>query len=156
MIGSLVAQICTKIGSVPEELQKIYEHSVASSGQPSRPTTEALTSAMKTLATEHKLILLLDALDECNKPSSAAEALVKLACKDSGINVFITSRDESNIRQYLASTSQLSISSHGLEISRDIRQYIEQRLDLEAGFRWLKPHFRSEIEDLLHAKSGGM
>jgi hypothetical protein len=156
IIGSLVAQVCVHLGYFPQELEDAYDQSTNVNGQIARPTMEALVSSLETLATRRKLILLIDALDECNDSKAVAQVINKTTGTDSSINVLVSSRDEVHIQQQLSMASRLSIGRHGSQVSDDIRSYINTKLDNDPGFLWLKPSFKAEIQVLLNNKSGSM
>jgi hypothetical protein len=155
-IGSLVAHIVTQLGIFPDELEREYERSFSNTGQSTRPTISMLCSALETLADGRRLILLVDALDECQNPGDLSRTLKSLAGAKGNINVLVTSRDEPDISQALLESRRFSLESHSPEVSEDIRSYIDSRLQSESGFLWLSPSAKADIQRSLNSGSGGM
>jgi hypothetical protein len=156
IIGSLVAQTCMHLGFFPQELEDAYAKSMNSSGQMTKPTMAVLEAALKTFSSQRKLLLLVDALDECTNSKAVTQVLNELINHQHFVKLLVTSRDELLIRRQLASASRLLIGSHTPQISVDIGSYIGRRFEIEPGFKWLKPSFKAEIQDSLRSKSGGM
>jgi hypothetical protein len=156
IIGSLVAQLATQLNIFPDELEQAYEQSLSSNGQHTRPTVSILCTALETLAGTRRLILLVDALDECQSPGDLSQTLKSLASTKGNINVFVTSRDEPDISQVLSGSRRISLESHSSEISEDIRSYIGSRLQSENGLLWLSPSVKVDVQSSLNRGSGGM
>lgn len=125
VIGSLVAQLCSQL-HFPLELQLAFTHS-SSGGQKRGPTLSMLTETVNMLAKENKIILLIDALDECDKRDNILNAISSLKGADN-INLLITSRTELDIQEGLYFFNLLRIESNLDAVDEDIRSYISHRL----------------------------
>lgn len=154
VIGSLVAQICSQLGSFPAELEAAFAHS-SSGGAKRRPEISVLTSTLVVLAKENKIILLIDALDECSKRGDMLTAISNLKEADN-IQIFITSRAEPEIPEGLDFFRRLKIESNLQAVDLDIRNYINRRLESDRKLLWLKPALKSDIIESLNKKSQGM
>jgi hypothetical protein len=154
VIGSLVAQLCSKLRHFPDELQQAFVHS-SSGGQNRKPSLSILSTKIKLLARNQKIILLVDALDECDQRSDILKAISSLEAADN-INILITSRAEVDIQDGLDFFTRLRIESRLSEVDEDIRKYINHRLESDQKLLWLKPSIRSDVMESLNSKSQGM
>jgi hypothetical protein len=77
IVGSLVAQLCSQQESFPEKLEVAFAH-CSSGGQRRRATLAMLVEILVALAVKTKVILLVDALDECDKRGNILAAVASL------------------------------------------------------------------------------
>jgi hypothetical protein len=110
-----------------------------------------------------RTIIVIDAVDECiNCIDLLRELLHIMKAEDEPmLNIFMTSREEHNITQYLRDVPQLSLSRP--EVSSDIDIYIRSQLDKLTKARELKINnekdgllLRQEVFDMLSSKADGM
>jgi hypothetical protein len=154
IVGSLVGQICSQLGYFPEKLEVAFAH-CGSGGQKRRATLAMLMEILVALAAEIKVILLVDALDECDKRGDFLAAIARLKGSD-GIKVIITSRGEPEIQQALHFFKELRIENNLQAVDQDIRNYINHRLESDRKLFWLNPGIKSDIIASLNEKSQGM
>jgi hypothetical protein len=154
VVGSLVAQLCSQLGYFPDKLETAFAH-CSSGGQKRRSTLPLLMEVLAILAVERKVILLVDAIDECNKRGDFFGAISNLE-KEDGISMLITSRAEMEIQDALFFFKNLRIESNLQEVGYDISQYIDHRLVSDRKLLWLNPSIRTDIRDLLNSRSHGM
>jgi hypothetical protein len=109
VIGSLVAQLCSQFGWYPEELELAFDHSSNIAGQKRRPSFSVLRDTLLSFAGDNKIILLIDALDECGRRKDVLDFISNLKEATRYINILITSRDESDIQEALHSFTRLRI-----------------------------------------------
>lgn len=154
VVGTLVKQYCSQIGSFPEELELAFTHS-NSGAQKRKPTLFTLVETLKMLAKQTRVALLIDALDECDERGDILSAISSLSAADN-INILITSRAELDIEEGLQNFTLLRIESKLQAVSEDIRAYISHRLEKDQKLRWLSPSLKSDITELLNSRSHGM
>lgn len=155
VIGSLVAQLCALIGWFPPELENSFNQSINGAGKDIAPVLPILADALISLAQRSNILLLIDALDECRNSSEITNVLNSIK-QETGIKTFVTSRDESYIKNSLGNCIRIRLETRGDEVSDDIRSYIQSRLDTEAKLQWLSSSFKENIRKTLLSKSGGM
>lgn len=156
VIGSLVAQLCSQVGWYPEELELAYDRSSNTAGQKRRPTFSVLQQALEVLAKDGKLILLVDAIDECNCRKDLIELICRLTQTIQQVKILITSRDELDIREAFHVFARVRMESRLEDMDRDIRDYINSRLQSDPKLQWLNASIRATIASSLNAKSAGM
>ena len=154
VIGSLAAQLCSQLGYFPEKLELAFAH-CSSGGQKRRLTLPVLMEILVVLSVERKFILLVDALDECDKRGDMLNTIVSLK-QAVNINMLITSRAEPEIQDTLFFFRKLCIESNLQEVGQDIRRYIEHCLESDRKLLWLNPSVRSDIANSLNSRSHGM
>ena len=101
--------------------------------------------------------IVIDALDECNDRMKLLEQLHLIIGAGSQLKIFMTSREEVDLKKSLGSLPQLSLSGSGT--TGDIRLYIEHQLEklITSGeLRFRNPILKDEIRDALSAKADGM
>lgn len=154
IIGSLVAQLCSQF-QCPEELILAFKDSL-SPGQRRRPSWELLKQTLSWFSKDQKILILVDALDECEQREEVLNFLSKLR-EDSGkISMLVTSREEADIEGAFQSFSRLRIEKRRPEVDRDIKSYIDQRLEVDAGLKGLPPSVKADIRLSLNGKCAGM
>ena len=93
--------------------------------------------------------LVVDALDECRDRADLIKLLLSLKSSQANLRLFLTSRDEKDIREMLSSLRELSITSD--DISGDIERYVCQTLADLVRNRRLKLR-DSKLEELIRIK----
>ena len=156
IFGSLVAQLCSRSGLFPHELQEAFDQSKSGPGQNLRPSLPLLTTTLKNLARDHYVFLMLDGLDECHQKKEACTVLtsVQESCKN--IRILTTSRDDGDISGLLYPFTRVALEKHLLEVNKDINSYIMQRLSTDHELRWLSDSVKEDIATSLIEKSKGM
>lgn len=94
MIGSIVAQLCPQ-SFYPDALVQNYK-AASANAKGTRATWDALRDAMICLSINQKLVILLDALDECEGREKVLSFLATLR-KRENISIFVTSREKADI-----------------------------------------------------------
>ncbi|KIX03893.1 uncharacterized protein Z518_07446 [Rhinocladiella mackenziei CBS 650.93] len=155
MAGSLLSQLCSHTGFIPEELEEAF-HQSQSGGTTKRPTLSLIGRILEILAVESKVMLLVDALDECTQRQEAAAFLSDLQRTLPHTRVLVTSRDEPDIQAGLHSFTQVRIEDHLDEVNEDVQSYITRRLSSDRKLQWLNSSVREDISSLLIEKSCGM
>lgn len=153
VLGSLVAQICSQISHCPDELEIAFNHSRYSD---KRPTAMLLRSILSFISTTRKVLLLIDAVDECNQRQELLSVMTHLQEQNKNISVLLTSRQELDIEDALVSFDHIRIEDWTKEVDDDIKTYIDQRLQADASLLRLKHSVRKEIRTGLHQRSLGM
>lgn len=155
VIGSLVAQLCAQL-SVPEMLLDAYRNSLMLT-QRRRPTLELLQQTIMCLSKKHRVIILVDAVDECQDRHKILEVFRRLQSLDSGSpSILITSRVESDISDMLQDFSRLDLTKCRSQMENDIRAYVNYRLSKESNFKKLSSSTRAELQSALHEGCHGM
>lgn len=155
MAGSLVAQLCYQSGIFPDELERAFHQSHNTPGS-QRPNLPLLRRTMEALALHFEILLLIDALDECQQRQDALEFFSDLQKTMPNARILVTSRDEVDIRTELHSFTQMRIEGHLSEVNQDVEAYINHRLSSDRKLQWLNASVRSDIASLLIEKSAGM
>ena len=94
---------------------------------------------------EHQVIILLDALDECDERTDLVSFLSDLRHESLHTRIIFTSRDEKDIRNAFKEMPRLCLESQSREIARDISLYVRTRLDTDPELLWLNSHVKAEI-----------
>ena len=156
VIGSLVAQLCSQVGRYPDELEIAYDRSSNMPGQRRRPSLSVLQHVLQVFAEKGKLILLVDAVDECNCRKDIIEFISSLTQTIQHVNILITSRDELDIREAFHVFTRVRMENQLENMDGDIRNYIDSRLQSDPKLQWLNPSIRATIASSLNARSAGM
>lgn len=152
-LGSLVAQCCIQSKEVPEDLQKAFDEAHATP-QSTKPTPKVLQEAITFFGKRYDVILVVDALDECEDTNRLCDILTVIR-DQSRSRVFVTSRELPEIQRRLDSFSRLRLDDLGEQMGHDIELYIQNRLASERLQR-LNPNLRDDILDSLRGQSAGM
>jgi hypothetical protein len=95
-----------------------------------------------------KTTIIIDALDECSQ--TARQALItclnKLPSESDGrIRVFITSRDEHDIRRLLRDCPSICLSDESYNLNNDVETYISDRFEEDPRLEEIEEPLRLEI-----------
>ena len=156
VVGSLVAQLCSQIGSYPVELETAFEASQRRSGPQRPPSFSVLLAVLQSLSRLHPIILLVDAIDECDGRRDLLDFLASLQHSTQRISILVTSRDEVDIRDTLSSFTHVRLETYVKDVDQDIRSYVEHRLTSDSRLRKLQSSLKADIKDSLSSKSAGM
>lgn len=157
LAGSLLAQICVRLGSFPAALDEAFEWSrMGASTHGQRMNIDTIIEILVDLSHQQRIAIAIDALDECEERDALLQMLQTLAAQGSLLNVLVSSRDETDIREMLSDFPRLPLEEASSSIDRDIEFYISYRLGHEKDFKWLKPTFKQIIQDRLNTQAVGM
>lgn len=155
VLGSLTAQVCAQL-NVPDVLKNEFVES-HKGGQKRPPTTQALFRTLAQLAQGCTLMLVVDALDECDDRGKVLSFISMLQAEDLAVKVLVTSRNELEIEDALSSSfSRLRLEYQRNEVDRDIKVYVEHRLGTDVRLKYLPAAVKTEIQQSLEEKSAGM
>ncbi|KAH0169431.1 purine and uridine phosphorylase, partial [Aureobasidium melanogenum] len=156
---SLLWQLTKRGESSFREVEKLYKSCKDGENQPS---TQSLSRALESvLQAVGRVIIVLDALDECTTRRDLLQWLAETAAKElSGIQIITTSRKEYDIEVAFTKwlTKDVMLSIEQLEVDKDIQAYVHDRIRSDPGLeRWRrKPFVQKEIEVKLMEKAQGM
>ena len=157
LAGSLLAQICFKLGSFPAALNEAFERSkMSASPYGKRINLGTIIEMLIELTSQHRVTILVDALDECERREDLLDFLCKLARQGGHLNILVSSRDETDIRDTLSDFPRMRLESASACLDRDIDYYINYRLGHEPDFKWLKQTFKQTIRERLSAQANTM
>ena len=166
LLSSLLVQLCQQSDSYCDELFKFYSKYASGSHYPS---DDALVECFKDLLKLPGLAstyLIVDALDECPRISSAfrprrekvlnfIEELIK--SRFPNLHICVTSRPEADIRDILDPLIFRSISLHDQRGQmRDIEDYIKSVIHTHPKTRRWKAEHKHLVIDVLTRKADGM
>ncbi|KAH7411469.1 hypothetical protein BKA64DRAFT_704576 [Cadophora sp. MPI-SDFR-AT-0126] len=157
LAGSLLAQICFKIGSYPASLDSAFDRcKLSGSPYDKRISLGIITEIFLEITSERCVTVLVDGLDECEKRQDILDFFQKLGTKRSYLNVLISSRDETDIREALSDFQRIRLEAVSACLNDDIDLYINHRLSHDRKFKWLKESFQQIIRHCLSTKAKGM
>ncbi|KAE9362799.1 hypothetical protein N431DRAFT_306139, partial [Stipitochalara longipes BDJ] len=156
LAGSLLAQICFKLKSFPASLETAFDGcKMSQSPYGKRTNLDTITEVLMEIASQHRVTILIDALDECERHRDMLEFLQRLGTKGF-FNILVSSRDEVHIREALSEFPRMSLEASSTFLERDIASYINHRLSHDREFRWLKQSFQQTIRERLSLQAKGM
>jgi len=157
LAGSLLAQICFKLKSFPASLEAAFDGCTTSqSPYGKRTNLDTMTTILLEIATQNRVTILVDALDECERHRDILSFLQRLGTKGLLFNILVSSRDEANIREALSEFPRMPLEASSVCLNRDIDSYINHRLSHDREFRWLKESFQQTIRERLSTQAKGM
>lgn len=159
MLRSLVLQLFSKHGSIPEPLASLFK-SCQDGAKPSQ--TQDLEKLFKAfIESSEKTFIVLDALDECEDRQELLDFIeTAIAWGLENLNVIVTSRKLKEFDDFfgdqLQGKNRLSIQNQRVDV--DIHSFVHGKLQNDRRFRrWQRhPKVQEEIETRLMEKSGGM
>ncbi|KAG9517689.1 purine and uridine phosphorylase, partial [Aureobasidium melanogenum] len=155
-LRSLLWQVTNRGGSSFSEVEKLYG---SCNGGQNQPSTQSLIRALESvLQATGRVIIVLDALDECTTRQDLLQWLAETsATNSSGIQIVATSRKEYDIEVAFAKwlTTDVMLSIQQLVVDEDIQAYVHARIRSDPGLeRWRdKPFVQNEIELKLTKKA---
>ncbi|KAJ8127322.1 hypothetical protein O1611_g6315 [Lasiodiplodia mahajangana] len=154
VIRSIVAQLCS---------ERIYPYSLVNAhrntktpGQSQHPSWDVLADTISSLSEEHKIFVLIDAVDECEEGKDIVTFFSKLRDQTTKLSVFLTGREKIVTDLGCQSWPVLKMETHRVEVDPDIRLYIQNRLDADESLRILSSGVKNEIQDSLNQRCAGM
>jgi hypothetical protein len=156
ILGSLAAQLCRQFESYPETLELDFDQSCQNGAQKRRADVSQLKRIIEYHANARPVILLIDALDECEKKEVFFDFMLKLLEDNENVKIMVTSREEIHIEQRLGQFARLRLESFMVNLTDDIHHYVDTRLENDVQFRWLTPGIKSDITQSLDLNSEGM
>ncbi|MCJ1430068.1 hypothetical protein MMC29_007983, partial [Sticta canariensis] len=107
----------------------------------------------------HHVYIALDGLDESPRDGPREKVLDILNSMQNwsvqGLHLFLTSRDEPDIRDSLDLCTKQEVKMQNVGIDKDIANYISARLDTDRKLRKWLPH-RDKIQDVLTKRAEGV
>ena len=153
VLGSLLAQLCTRLGAIPAKVLEAYDRR----NQSSRPPLECLIQSLLEISHQRKLHLCVDALDETREAPELMDAFVRLLDGSYYIKILITGRSNVRVSPRLAKRAvHIDLSNRVAHVDHDIELYINKHLEEDSRLEWLAPNVRSHISKALISKSLGM
>jgi uncharacterized protein YPO0396 len=149
LMASLLKQMVQDRHETSNSVKTLYSYHQDRS---TRPTLDELTEALKTeIEAYSKVFILVDALDECEHPTTRARLLRTLqALTMAGtVQLMVTSRDLPTIAREFRHTKRLDIIAN----DQDVRRYLEGQI--AAGPRHLQP-LREDIVKNITQNAAGM
>ena len=156
VMGSIVAQLCSKLEWIPAELENYYEKATSVPGHDRKADLSTLQQALTSIAQEHKVFVLIDALDECDSKENILTVIKDLERQKLRLNILLTSRNERDIQDELQASTRLRIESRLSEMTEDINSYVTSRIDQDRRLRQLNITIRQNIKDVLNSRAKGM
>ncbi|KAG9854462.1 purine and uridine phosphorylase, partial [Aureobasidium melanogenum] len=158
-LRSLLWQVTNRGGSSFREVEKLYES--CNDGQNQPPTQSLIRALESVLQATGRVIIVLDALDECTTRPDLLQWLAEISAKNSsGTQIIATSRKEYDIEDAFAKwlTNDVMLSIQQLEVDQDIQAYVHARIRSDPDLqRWRsKPLVQKQIEEELMKKAQGM
>ena len=158
MLRALLLQLSTQLHDGYADLTRLYD-----SYKTSTPSPRVLIDYLRRLIERFQdVYIMLDALDESPRDGPRGRVLDVLeTVRDPGLNglpglhVFITSRDEQDIRECLNVPTHRQFSMQNVGIDKDITDYVSGRFDVDRRLRkWLP--YRNKIQNALAKRAKGV
>ena len=155
MLRALLLQLSSQLRDGHADLTRLHE--LYKAGTPPLP---ALTEHLQRLIQRfHQVYIMLDALDESPRNGSRVYVLDVLeAMRDwgvQGLHLFVTSRDEPDIRDSLDISATQQVTMQNAGIDKDIADFISGRFDADRRLRKLLP-YRDKIQETLAKRAKGV
>ena len=101
-------------------------------------------------------IVAVDALDECNQGREELLNFFRDLGANKSISVFVTSRNEQDIRETFQNFQSLPLSEFKNQTAIDIEAYINDELRMRSRLKRLSPELKNDIKDTLLQGADGM
>ena len=155
ILGSLLGQLCTQLGTFPDGLLETYQR-YSKPATYSGPKPALLQEWLLGLCKQRKAHLFVDALDDTEQGYQLSEILSHLVSRSTQLRVFLASRNNIKFQKSLQDASRLSLEDHVAEIDNDIQRYALHRLQSESELEWLPPAIIEMVFQSLCSKSLGV
>ena len=164
LLSSFLVQLYHQSDSYFDILSKFYSEHDKGSRPPSDDALAGCLTDLLKLPGLAPVYLIIDALDECPKPSVVRSPRAEVLClieelvktQIRNLRVCVTSRPELDIKGVLDPLIFRSVSLHDESgQKRDIEDYIKSVINTRTVKRWKKEHRELAI-DVLTEKSKGM
>ena len=155
MLRALLLQLSSQLRDGHADLTRLYES--YKTGTP--PSPVLIEHLQRLIQRFHQVYIVLNALDESprNGPREyvldALEAMRKWGVQ--GLHLFVTSRDEPDIRDSLDISATQQVTMQNAEIDKDIADFISGRFDADRRLRKLLP-YRDKIQETLAKRAKGV
>ena len=155
MLRALLLQLSHQRRDGPADLAQLHDRYTG--GIP--PTSVLLDYLRRIIERFSSVYIMLDALDE--NPLNGRRKYVLDALETirnwgvQSLHLFVTSRNESDIRESLDLTPAQEVDVHNGEMDKDINDFVSSRLDKDRRLLKLRP-YREEIKESLAARAKGM
>jgi len=155
MLRTLLLQFAGQVHGTHADLTKLWDEYKTKT-----PSPAVLIECLRHLIEKFdKVFVFLDALDECNRDGPREHVITTLqsmrAWSLPSLHLFVTSRDERDIRQAfdLPTTEHVTMQNTGID--KDIAEYVNAQLRSDQGLqKWAK--HQSEIEEALTSRAKGV
>lgn len=157
ILASLAGQLATQSKPCFEALRKLYYPQYEENPIRNIPEADQMKELLiKFMIHFVEIVIVVDALDECDDAREVAQTLGALADRaNSNMKLVALSRDEVDIRHHLSSFAPLSIAAK----SSDLRLFVSNQLEERTKSRKLRiksPQLKDEILDRLVNQADGM
>jgi hypothetical protein len=158
MLRSLAFQLYTSCLDSRKALDDLFASSDSAGRQ---PDTTMLSECVRAMMRPHgKIVILLDALDECSERRELLQWMKEFILDSTNVQIIATGRPEHDLQQTLVSilTEDNCLPLNKKSVDNDIRSYIKARLEEGHEFkRWANfPHVLEQIRVAVGGKSNGM
>lgn len=155
MLRALLLQLSGQLQDGEVDLTRLH-HSYKDGIPPSLVLIEYLR---RLILRFHHVYIALDGLDESPRDGPREKVLDRLSEMRNwgiqGLHLFVTSRDEPDIRDSLDLCTEQQVIMQNTGISKDIADYISAQLDTNRRLRkWLP--YRAKIQDILAKRAEGV
>ena len=155
MLRALLLQLSNQLRDGHADLTRLHESYKA--GTP--PWPMLIEHLRRLIQRFHHVYILLDALDESPRNGPREYVLNALETMRNwgvqGLHLFITSRDEPDIRDSLDISATQQVTMQNAGIDQDIVDYISGRFDTERRLRKMLP-YRDKIQETLAKRAKGV
>ena len=155
MLRALLLQLSSQLRDGHADLTRLHESYKA--GTPPLPVL--IEHLQRLIQRFHQVYIMLDALDESPRNGSRVYVLNALeAMRDwgvQGLHLFVTSRDEPDIRDSLDISATQQVTMQNAGIDKDIADFISGRFDADRRLRKLLP-YRDKIQETLAKRAKGV
>ena len=155
MIQTLIATACHQSREALEmmtDVSKRYtEYNSACS------TSDLFDIFLRCLATRKRVVLVIDALDECNDRVDATRMLLEITRKLPYVSVLVTSREEEDIKKALRGVPHLRLEPRSM--AQDIEVYVKKELRkllVSGALKIREASLEGKIAEELNSKADGM
>ena len=155
MLRALLLQLSNQLQDGHADLTRL--HDSYKTGVP--PSPVLIDYLQRLIQRFHHVYILLDALDESPRNGPREDVLHALDAVRNrglqGLHLFVTSRDEPDIRDSLDISATQQVTMQNVGIDKDIADFISGRFDVDRRLRkWLP--YREKIEETLAERAQGV
>ncbi|KAL8825018.1 MAG: hypothetical protein Q9191_004671, partial [Dirinaria sp. TL-2023a] len=155
MLRALLLQLSSQLQDGHVDLTQLHN-----SYKPGTPPTSVLIEYLRRLIQRfHRVYFLLDALDESPRNRARADVLNAIETMRAwnllGLHLFITSRDELDIRESLNLSVNQQVTMQNAAANKDIADFISGQFDADRRLRKWMP-YRDKIQGTLTERAKGV